>query len=188
MSFTNEDAEAYINKNLSHINRLRRTVIALATTQDILIYSKRLREVSETDASIDAYRRVMDMEAFTTIIVISYGRLFTESKGAPVFKRKLIPEHLLPVHDKIISLRHERYAHHGDHETVAARLGLYVTEHEVKTTIHWNATVHDGVPPQWLELFQWLNNYIKGSFSKQLEYLNTTGKRWENFDPVLAPR
>lgn len=186
-SFTEQDAKDYIDKNINHINRLRRTIIALATAQHIIFYMQRLQEIGE-EAKISAdINRYMDIEAFVTIIIISYRRLFNESKGVPVFKKKFIPTNFIKAHEEIISLRNERYAHHGEHETVVAELELFVTEYEVEMKIHWWTSFYEGAAPHWQELFEWMLNYIKESFRKQLDYLSrTTGKNWSSFDPHLA--
>ena len=128
----------------------------------------------------------MDAEAFTTTIVMSYGRLFSESKGAPVFKKKLIPEHLHSTHEEIIALRNERYAHHGNHETTAAAIELFVSETDVEMKLHWWTSIYDGTAPHWGALFDWLNQFLKTSFSKQMKYLSeTSGKEWLHFDPDM---
>ncbi|MDT1064377.1 hypothetical protein RM190_21125 [Paracoccus sp. CPCC 101403] len=187
MSFTEQNAKEYIDKNINHINRLRHTIINLASAQHILLYMKRLQEVSKEARLSADINRTMDIEAFVSVIVMSYGRFFTESKGASVFKKKLIPAHLIKAHNEIISLRNERYAHHGAHDTVAAEIELFVMENEVQFKIHWWASTYDGAAPHWQELFEWMHNYLKESFHKQVDFLSrTTGKHWPRFDPHLT--
>lgn len=186
MSLTEEDARAYVRNNINHLNRLRKTITTLATAQDILRYMSRLHEACERARISYEAETLMDIDAFTTAIVMSYGRLFNESKGAPVFKKKLIPTHLLMVHEEIISLRNERYAHHGDHKTLAAELKLFIKEDRVDVKIIWRASVKKEISPDWQELFEWTHSYIKNSFHKQIDYLDrTSGKKWKNFDPQL---
>lgn len=51
--------------------------------------------------------------AFTTSLIISYSRPFTESRGWPKFPKKLIQhnEEQKALHKKIMNLRNEVYAH-----------------------------------------------------------------------------
>ena len=128
----------------------------------------------------------MEAEAFMTTVVMAYGRLFAESKGAPVFKKKLIPDHLIDTHDEIIKFRNERYAHHGGHVTTAAEIELFVAEHDVEMQLHWRASMYNGAPPHWRELFKWVDEFLKTSFKKQVAHLGaTSGKEWVPFEPEL---
>lgn len=178
MSFTEQDAKAYIDKNRKHIDRLKRTVTNLVTAQDLILYLRRLKEVGEKAKLTSDFHDVKDIEAYLTVLVMSYGRLFTESKGAPVLRRKIIPAHLITAHDELISLRHERYAHHGNHTTVTTVLDLLVMENEVEAKIQWQAFVYNGPAPQWEELFEWIHKHIEDLVTKEFAFLSTTGKQW----------
>jgi len=186
LPFTEKDAAAFVGANKPHVNRLRKTVANLVTVQHILYFYQRLQERSHDNQALISKDWVMDSEAFMTTIVMSYGRLFSESKGAPVFKKKIIPKHLHSVHDEIITLRNERYAHHGNHETTAAEIELFVFETKVEMKLHLRSSLYYGVVPHWGELFDWFSEFLKESFTKQLKYLSeTSGKEWCHFDPKM---
>ncbi len=187
LSFTEEDAAAFVEDNKQHINRLRKTVTNLVTMQQVLYFHKKLQEFEHTDPEVISNDQVMLVEALMTTIVMSYGRLFAESNGVPVFKRKLIPEHLQAVHSEIIKFRNEKYAHHGNHETTAAEIELFVSEDDVEMKLHWWSSTYNGAARHWSELFNWLNGFLKESFKKQLKHLSKiSGKEWKEFEPDMA--
>lgn len=156
------------------------------TMRHVLYFYDRLDGLTYDDQGQSLKDGVFEAEAFMTAIVMSYGRLFAESKGAPVFKKKLIPKHLIDAHDEIIGFRNERYAHHGDHATTAAEIELFVGENEVEVKLHWRASMYNGAPPHWRELFKWVDEYLKASFKKQVAHLSaTSGKDWLPFEPDM---
>lgn len=187
MMFSNEDADAYVDKNRDHINRLRKIITNIATVNNIIAFAERLEALKELKHESLTVEIQIEAEAFFTALVMAYGRLFAESKGVQRFNKKLIPKELHSAHDEIIALRNERFAHHGEHESTAAELELFVSESEVSAKIHWRAVMYQGVPPLWQELFAWIERFLHQSFEKQLEFISqTSGKRWRRFDPVLS--
>jgi len=62
-------------------------------------------------------------EAALTMFAISYGRLFA-SGNASRLDRKDIPDELKGVHDEIMSLRSQRYAHNDEHHSVEEKLSI----------------------------------------------------------------
>ena len=186
MTFTEEDAAAFVEANKSHVNRLRATITNLMTMKHALYFYQRLEGMKHEDQSTVSKDNIMEAEAFATTIVMSYGRLFAESNGVPVFKKKLIPKHLIDTHEEIISLRNERYAHHGNHDTTAAEVELFVAEDDVTIKLHWRASMYNGAPPHWRELFEWVDEFLKISFEKQMAHLTkTSGKIWLPFEPDM---
>ncbi|MEL6828234.1 MAG: hypothetical protein AAFN91_18455 [Pseudomonadota bacterium] len=189
MAFTNVDAEAYLDANHAHIERLRKTITNLTTTHHVLYFFEKLEHMKVEDFTSVTEDWMMEMEAYLTTISVSYGRLFAESKGARVLKKKLIPKHLQEAHDEVIALRNERYAHHGDHITTAPELELLVNEKEVLTHLHWRSNMPNGAPLSWKDLFLWADNFLKASFQKQMAYMSqTSGKEWVPFEPDFTFR
>ena len=179
MAFTKEDAASFFEANKSHVNRLRKTIANLVTMQHVRYYFQKLQEIGSDASPAITKEQVMGAEALTTTIVISYGRLFAESDGARVFNRNQIPELLRLTHDEIVSLRNERYAHHGNHGTTASEIELFVAEKDVEIKLHWYSSLYDGAAPHWGELFSWVSDFLKISITKQLDYLSkTSGKDW----------
>jgi len=184
--FSEKDAAEFVAANKAHVNRLRKTITNLITAQHVLYYYKKLQALDHDSQAIITMDWSMEVEAITTTIVMFYGRLFSESNGTPVLKKKLIPQHLQSAHEEIILLRNERYAHHGNHGTTSAEIELFVAEDSVEMKLHWWSSSYGGAAPHWGELFSWIHEFIKNSFMKQLTYLSeTSGKEWHSFDPTL---
>ena len=189
MAFTREDAEAYLAANEAHIDRLRKTITNLTTVRQVLYFTERLEQMKVEDIASATKEWTMEAEAFLTTISIAYGRLFSESKGARVLKKKLVPKNFLAAHDEVIELRNERYAHHGDHKSTGPELECLVGEHEVHVRLHWRSNFPNGTPANWKELFLWWDVFLKDSFLKQLTYLSkTSGKNWPEFEPEMVFR
>jgi hypothetical protein len=153
----------------------------------VLYFSERLEQMKVDDTTSATIEWAIDMEAYLTTISVSYGQLFVESKGARVLKKKLIPKHLWGTHDEVIALRNERYAHHGDHITTEPALEFFVYESEVFTKLHWRSNIPNGTPPNWKDLFLWVNGFLKESFQKQMAYMSqASGKEWVLFEPDMT--
>ena len=187
MEFTKEDAEAYLTANHAHIDRLRKTITNLTTMKHVLYFLRKLEKMKVDDISTVTEDWMMETDAYLTTITVSYGRLFAESKGVRVLKKKLIPKHLLDAHDEVIALRNQRYAHHGHHVTTAPELEVVVSEKEVYPRLHWRSNMPNGAPPSWNDLFTWVDGFLKASFQKQMAHMSqTTGKKWVPFEPDIA--
>ena len=188
MSFTQQDADNILDANKREIDRLRLTTTNIMTIHHLKFYLDWLEENAiQGDPAKISLQEVMAVEAMTTAFVVSYGRMFASTKGVTKYVRKIVPAEHLDAHDEIISLRNERYAHHGNHESYGAELDLFVYEDQVETGIHWLSVNHVGIPPSWRGLINWLNVYVKASFNSQLAYLSTkTMMTWHQFDPELV--
>lgn len=188
MSFTQEDADDVINENKRDINRLRLTTTNIMTVHHLKFHLDWLDQNKvEGDASTVSLTSIMEIEAITTAFVVSYGRIFSSTKGVTKYVRKNVPEKHKEAHDEIISLRNERYAHHGDHESYGVELDLTVFEDRVETGIHYLSESNVGVPQNWWDLINWLEVYVRESFNNQLSHLsNKTMRTWHQFDPELV--
>jgi hypothetical protein len=186
LQFTEKEAASFVEENKPQINRLRKTITNLMTIKHVLSFYEQLEEQKLDLGGELPEDSILMIEALTTSIVMSYGRLFSESKGAPVLKKKVIPEDFLDTHQEIIFFRNERYAHHGNHATTAPEIELFVSEHDVEMTLHWRSSMYNGAPPHWKELFVWVDTFLKVSFKKQMQHLSdTSGKEWLPFEPDL---
>ena len=188
MSFTQGDAADIINANKREINRLRLTTTNIMTVHHLKFYLDWLDQNKVVgNATTVSLPSVMEIEAMTTAFVVSYGRLFSSTKGVTKYLRKNVPQEHIEAHDEIISFRNERYAHHGDHESYGVELDLTVFEDRVETGIHYLSQSHVGVPQSWRNLINWLEVYVKESFNNQLSHLsNKTMRTWHQFDPELV--
>jgi hypothetical protein len=136
--------------------------------------------LSNFPKSQNLHEDMMKMDTFTTSIIISYGRLFGDGDGATKLRKDKVPESVRHVHDDIINLRHGRYAHHGEHETIKTRLGIQANGSSIFVNPGINFLVCLGAPKEWAPLFQWLDKYMYEILYKRLDLLTKkTGIEWK---------
>lgn len=105
---------------------------------------------------------------------------FGESKGTTQLQKSSIPEHLQEIHQNIIDLRHGRYAHHGDHETIETRSEIKFNGSSFIVTPSMQFIFCLGAPKEWAPLFQWLDEHMHEMLHKKLDFLTKqTGIKWE---------
>ncbi|MCS3434265.1 hypothetical protein [Klebsiella sp. BIGb0407] len=61
---------------------------------------------------------LLENSSRTTAFIVTYGRLFTESKGTYKIERRKVPDELGDIHDEVMRMRNQLYAHNGDHESI----------------------------------------------------------------------
>jgi len=180
-------ARSLVEDHLTKINRLRTTITNLVTIQQVIFWHDKLSKITPEKSKDFSAEELMDVDATTTAMIISYGRLFSESNGVPVIKKKVIPCEVLAAHEELMELRHQKYAHHGGHESTAAKMGITVFEKTVELKLYWSSEIHHGTTDHWKKLFEWLADFLAASFRKQQKHLSDiTGKDWLSFDPKMS--
>jgi hypothetical protein len=177
-----------MNKSQEEIDEIRNTcqkeILRLEKMQ-LNIYSVAIIrywywKLSHFRKSPNLFEDIMGMEALTTSIVISHGRLFGEGTGTAILKKKCIPQSLLPLHSEIINLRHAKYAHHGEHKTVEKIIELDYDGSAICVTPRLDIELCFGAPKEWGILFKWLDEYMYDRLSKQLTLLTSkTSVKWK---------
>ncbi len=138
--------------------------------------------------SEDIHQDIMQMEAFATSIIIAYGRLFGETKGTIVLKKEELPKDLLPVHNQIISLRNNRYAHHGEHSTLEKKTKIDYIDSTIIVSQEIQIDFWLGAPKEWGQLFKWLDAHMYNTLHKTLDYLTKeTGIEWKSIHREPPP-
>lgn len=136
--------------------------------------------LSNFPKSENLHEDLMKMDAFTTSIIISYGRLFGKGDAAMKLSKDNMPESVRHVHDDIINLRNLRYAHHFQHETIKTRLEIQASGSSILINPGINFLVCLGAPKEWAPLLKWLGEHMHELLYKRLDLLTTkTGKKWE---------
>jgi len=127
----------------------------------------------------NTHEDLMTMDALTTGIVISYGRLFSAGNGSTKLNSKIIPPPLNPVHQEILNLRNTKYAHHGGHESVESRLEIHFKDESIDIIPNLEIIVCLGAPKEWASLLEWLDTYMYKTIGEQLSLLKKkTGIEW----------
>ncbi|NIG74061.1 hypothetical protein F3J34_10685 [Klebsiella sp. Ap-873] len=123
---------------------------------------------------------VFEQEMLTTAFVVTYSRLFVDGKGASGISRKKVPLHLRAIHDELINVRHERYAHNGGHKSLQSAIEISFDDQEVNVSLKLGFELHLGGRNEWHELVKFINEYTADQLQKILERLKVkTGYEWK---------
>ncbi|WP_042955291.1 hypothetical protein [Pseudomonas sp. G5(2012)] len=176
MSTTAPDIENIKHEYRRDIAKFQKMLRVMHSISDIrYIYSY----LSNLEVNI-SHEFIMLSEALTTSLVIGYGRLFTETDGVTRLNSELIPENIKPLHEQIMGLRHERYAHHGDHESVSTNIDIKLNDGSITVNSNLEYVLCLGAPKEWAPLFKWLDEHIWEKAHAELEKLSKkTGLQWE---------
>lgn len=130
--------------------------------------------------SPQTHEDLMTIDALTTSIVMSYGRLFSKGNGSTKLSKNIIPPSFKIVHEKIISLRNTKYAHHGGHESVESSMEINFHGECINVIPNLEISVCFGAPKEWGPLFEWLDSYMHETITQQLSLLKEiTGIEWK---------
>src|SRR6218665_3121659 len=177
MNNSEKEPKAILEENRKHIERLDKMVLNMYSVANIRYWYWCL---SNFKVSPNIHEDIMKMDALTTSIVISYGRLFGQGTGTTVLNKAILPVELTPIHDAIIDLRNGRYAHHGDHETINTQINIEFNGSSFVITPSMQFVFCLGAPKEWKPLFEWLDAHMHETIHKQLDFLTrTTGIQWE---------
>lgn len=185
MNRTKEEIQELINKHQPDIDRLDKMLLNINSVACIRFWYWRLGNFVKTP---HIYEDLLAMDALTTSIVMSYGRLFNSGIGTTKISNKIIPSSFEIVHQEIINLRNNKYAHHGGHESIESKIVLDIKEECINIAPQLEIFVCFGAPKEWGPLFEWLDSYMYEIMEKQLSYLTKkTGIKW-NFPDRDPPR
>lgn len=158
------------------IQNLVRLLNAIPTT-NILTYSYHRLRTAKFEATTEAY---LEQEVLTTAFIVTYARLFVSGNRGSGVARDQIPSHLQSVHDAIMELRRERYAHNGGHETVGSGLSFVFDDNEIRVGLEIRSGFYIGGRNEWEELVRFLNSHMHKRLYKILARLKEkTGYEWK---------
>lgn len=174
-----EKSEQKINeikqKYKYQIDRLDKLILNLYAVSNIRYWYDVLSKIPIAQD----YHYLMQIEAFTTSIIISYGRLFGETNGTIPLDKKIIPKEFVFIHDEIMNLRNERYAHHGKHATIQKDPNIQFVDSRFFISPEIQIDFCFGAPKHWASLFEWLDNYMHKTIHDLLTFLtNETKTEW----------
>lgn len=140
------------------------------------IYS-RLKKMGPWQPSDFTMEMFLEIDMMHAGIAVTYGRIFSD--GARKVSRNKVPSHLRPIHDQIIELRNQRYAHNDEHDSIELQASFELDGEKVIMRSHINMQTVLGAPAEWQELFDWLGGYLFDQSRKQLARLTElSGKEW----------
>lgn len=154
-------------KDIARLNRMTNNFFSLNVAEYAF---DRLSALPPTPNSIEF---MLEVEALTTGLVTSYGRLFTSSDGSIKLKDDIVPDHLRPVHDEIMDFRNRRYAHHGAHPSITTSTTLSAEDQEIVLDQQMSFEFRVGVAAHWGPLIVWLREYLHDRIQSELQYLSS---------------
>lgn len=158
------------------IKNLIRLGNAIPTTSSLSYIYHRLR-TAKFELTTEA---MMEQEMLTTAFVVTYSRLFVSGSGGSGVARAQIPAHLQAVHDDLIELRHQRYAHNGGHETIGNGIQIDFDETEIRVNLQLSLGFYMGGRDEWEELVRFLDAHMHERLQKILGRLKAkTGYEWK---------
>lgn len=160
-----------------HIEKLEKMQLNAFAVSNIRYWYNCL---SKLPKSTDLFYDFMLIDAFTTSIIISYGRLFGQGTGTTTLNKADIRKDLIPIHDEIIELRHARYAHHGGHSSIVKKNFIEYVDSSFCLSQEIQIDGWLGAPKHWGALFKWIDEYNYNSIHDILLYLTKeTGIEWK---------
>ncbi len=157
------------------IKSLVRLANAIPTTSSLSYIYHRLR-TAKFEMTAEA---VMEQEMLTTAFVVTYARLFVSGNGGSGVSRDQIPVHLRAVHDDILDIRHQRYAHNGGHKTTGSGIQIDFDDAEVRVNLGMSLGFYVGGRNEWEELVTFLDAHMHERLQKILGRLKAkTGLEW----------
>ncbi len=166
------DVLQIVDNDIKGLVRLAGTMQTIASLRFIL---HRLRNLN-FDATTEA---VLEQDALTTAFVVTYARLFVSGNGTSRVERKQLPPHLRSIHDDIIDIRHKRYAHSDNHESVGVGVQLHLDDDGFHINMQMSMGMYIGGRNEWEELLVFLDSLIYDRLQKILKRLKVkTGYDW----------
>lgn len=169
------NANDMLAKADADIRNLHRLVKMMATVASLNFIHQRLRNAS-FEITIES---ALEHEMLTTAFVVTYSRLFVGSSGASNISEKKIPKHLKGIHSELMKIRHQRYAHNGEHESISSSFRIEFGNGEFDISLNYELGMYVGGRDEWAELVQFVNEYVYDQINKNLDRLHEkTGHKW----------
>lgn len=177
MEKSEQEIKEILSKHSKQIRQLNKMLLNIYTISNIRFWYSCLANFRKSE---DISKDILQMEAFTTSIVISYGRIFSGGTGTTTLNDKIIPGFLIPIHQEIIDLRHGKYAHHGEHSFFEKNIEVSYIDNSFTITPKIEVEFCLGAPKKWAKLFEWLDAYMYDTVQNTLLYLSSsTGVEWK---------
>lgn len=157
------------------IRQLIRLTRALPTASSLRYIFHRLR-TAQFDTTAEA---LMEQEMLTTAFVVTYSRLFLSGNNGTGVSRDRIPSHLRKVHDEILAIRNNRYAHNGGHDSADSGIEIQFDGSGFRVHLQMTLVLYVGGRNEWDELAIFLDGHMHERINKILERLkDKTGFEW----------
>lgn len=161
MEKSEQEIKEILYKHSKQIEQLNKMLLNMYAISNIRFWYSCLANFRKSE---DISRDILQMEAFTTSIVISYGRIFSSGSGSTILNDKIIPDFLVLTHQEIINLRHGRYAHHGEQSFFIKNIDVSYMDFSFIIKPKLEVGFWLGTPKKWADLFEWLDAYMYDTY------------------------
>lgn len=176
-------------EDIAAIKRLKNWTALEMSSGQARHYADRLLEFGEQPTLETAY----DLDGIISAFVMAYGRLFVSSGQSARLEAAIFEgtEHMA-VHQELLSLRHTKYAHHGDHDFTKFSLSVEDKGNEYVITQRFSLVLPGTRFEKWSDTLNFARDHIG---VKTVEFLEkaaeVAGKpmRFPNEvnEPISAP-
>ncbi len=169
-----EHVSAILKSVEREINQLRIIANALPTMVSLRYIQYRL---ANTPFDMTA-ESMLETDMLTSAFSVTYKRLIDGGAGMGV-SRKQLPAHLRPVHNDLITLRNQRYAHNSGHSSISNDISMMFNDGKFEVTLNHHMGMHIQGAIPWEELVIFLDGLMHERLQKQLAILSKkTGYEW----------
>lgn len=177
MEKSEEEIKEILSKHSKQIEQINKMLLNMYSISNIRFWYSCLSNFRKSE---DVNRDILQMEALTTSIIISYGRIFGVGTGSTILNDKIIPDILFPIHKEIINLRHSRYAHHGEDSFLEKAIDVSYDGSSFVIIPKLEIGFWLGAPKKWADLFEWLDGYMYDKVQNTIKSLSSkTGIEWK---------
>ena len=159
-------------KDIERLNQMSRNIL----TMNAVEYAYTRLMALKFEATMEFF---LEVEALTTGLVVSYGRMFTGSDGTTKLKESKIPGDLRATHKELMELRHKRHAHHGAHPLMSSKVTLIPESNGVVLNHQMQIGFWVGAAKHWGPFFEWLRGFIYEMINDLLRHISEkSGVTW----------
>ncbi|MEX5576217.1 hypothetical protein [Pseudophaeobacter sp. A-200-2] len=175
--------QAIITEHAKVLNQLEKFTKIGHTISEIRYILQRLDELGPWKPAELTQDAVYEIVMLQTALAVCYGRLFTSGNTTKI-NPKDIPEELQEVHSELMSLRHKRFSHHDDHQSITTDLEFGFDGKTMLVYHKLSIQMTLGVPEKTPELIDWISGHMKQKSEKALKHLNDkSGYDWKTALP-----
>lgn len=144
-------------KNIPHVRRFLNWSAVMLSADQARYYAAQLVAFKK-EASMEAF---YELDGIMAAFVMAYGRMFVGARDVArlddnIYKGTKFEK----VHERLVELRHARYAHHGIHEYVEHTVEVYMKAGDIVVKSGTNLTIPGIDFETWLEIVEFARAYI----------------------------
>ncbi len=166
-------------REMDQLRKYTKAAMAIITARKALSFMK------ELEPSVEADEIHWEYEAHTTAFCMAYGRLFNSGQSSN-FNGTIVPSEFGPVHEELLKLRNQRYAHNLDNPQTLGALDIQVSmdgsQVNVAPLIHLEYVTNTEFFETAPKILEWLEAELRRRLDKTTSRLNDLSQREWSFE------